>query len=108
MIFTAMIADAATAELPAKPSLVAYWNFDDDSARDFSGNGHDGSTGAGFVDAPEGFGRAVDLEESFLNIDGDKRAFSLGTGTITFRVRLEFRAQQLHHGGDGWVWIKPG
>ncbi len=88
MIFTAMIADAATAELPAKPSLVAYWNFDDDSARDFSGNGHDGSTGAGFVDAPEGFGRAVDLEESFLNIDGDKRAFSLGTGTITFRVRL--------------------
>jgi hypothetical protein len=49
MIFTAMIADAATAELPAKPSLVAYWNFDDDSAMDFSGNGHDGSTGTGTI-----------------------------------------------------------
>jgi hypothetical protein len=86
LIFTSIV--AAAAEPPAKPSLVAYWNFDDETVTDLSGNGHGGS-GAKFVDAPDGFGRALDLQDSFSNIGGIKSEFSLATGTVTFRVRLD-------------------
>ena len=78
----------------AGASPVAYWNFDNDTVTDLTGNGHDDGTTSGlaFVNAPTGFGRALDVSP-FSNIGGTLSNFSLATGTVTFRVNPDNNAR---------------
>jgi hypothetical protein len=99
-----------------KDSLIAYWSFDDSTARDFSGNGYDGRIvnnpqpiigvrGTAFYFKGKGEYFRADSPENMLG-DHIRLPFidfkQLSDFTITMWVRED---SLTHYAGEGYIWF---
>ncbi|MGE5478799.1 MAG: LamG-like jellyroll fold domain-containing protein [Chloroflexota bacterium] len=99
-------------DLPCKKSLIAYWSFDDSTARDFSGNGFHGSihNSPKFINGYKG--ACIELHGEGSYTTGEPRGSYVGLPSIPFEEYEEFTVSLFakeesfsYYAGEAMIWF---